>query len=91
MEPTIPIRMTVPDPSPAPIPVGSAPQFAGNKIPSAYGSSVSCGTGLTCPVSGQRKLFMKYMGLWPAPNRSPATNSDHWNNRYDKNQCDLAD
>jgi hypothetical protein len=60
------------------------PQFAGNKIPSAYGSTVSCGTGLTCPVSGQSKLFMKYMGLWPAPNHSPATNSDHWNNRYDK-------
>ena len=38
------------------------PQFSGNKIPSSYGSSVSCGTGLTCPVSGQSKLFIEVHG-----------------------------
>ena len=60
------------------------PQCSGNKIPSSYGSSVSCGTGLTWPESRAEQLFMKYMDLWPAPNHSPAANSDHWNNRYDK-------
>ena len=31
------------------LPCWVRPQFSGNKIPSSYGSSVSCGTGLTCP------------------------------------------
>lgn len=50
------------------------PQFPGNKIPAAFGSG----------VSGQSKLFMNYMALWPEPNHEPAANNDHMNNRYDK-------
>ncbi len=49
------------------------PQFAGNKIPAAYGSG----------VSGQSQLFAKYLALWPQPNHEPSANSDHLNNRYD--------
>jgi hypothetical protein len=69
-------------------PTGSAPcwvrpQFPNSVIPASYGSSVSCGTGLTCPLSGQSKLFAHYMALWPAPNHAPAANNDHQNNRYD--------
>ena len=48
--------------------------------------SVSCGTGLTCPVSGQSQLFAHYMALWPQPNHAPAANNDHVNNRYDQIQ-----
>ncbi len=69
-------------------PTGSAPcwvrpQFPGNIIPANYGATVLCGTGLTCPVSGQSSLFAHYMALWPQPNHAPAANSDHVNNRYD--------
>jgi hypothetical protein len=60
------------------------PQFPNNTIPANYGTNVQCGTGLTCPVSGQSKLFLNYLALWPQPNHSPAANSDHLNNRYDK-------
>ena len=60
------------------------PQFPGNKIPANYGTTVSCGTGLTCPVSGQSQLFLNYLALWPQPNHSPAANSDHENDRYDQ-------
>ncbi len=72
-------------------PTGSAPcwirpQFPNNTIPTNYGSSVNCGTGLTCPVSGQSALFAHYMALWPQPNHAPAADSDHVNNRYDQIQ-----
>jgi hypothetical protein len=50
------------------------PQFPGNKIPAQYGTG----------VSGQSKLFAKYLALWPSPNHTPAANSDHINNRYDQ-------
>jgi Carboxypeptidase regulatory-like domain len=70
-------------------PTGTAPcwvrpQFPNSTIPAAYGSSVNCGTGLTCPLSGQSSLFAHYMALWPQPNHAPAANSDHVNNRYDQ-------
>jgi hypothetical protein len=58
------------------------PQFTGNKIPTAYGSTGACGS-LTCPVSGQSKLFANYLALWPAPNHAPNSDSDHANNRLD--------
>ena len=69
-------------------PTGSAPcwvrpQFPGNKIPANYGGSAPCGTGLTCPISGQSKLFLNYLALWPQPNHMPSANTDHQNNRYD--------
>ncbi len=50
------------------------PQFPGNKIPANYGTG----------VSGQSALFAHYLALWPQPNHSPAANSDHLFNRYDK-------
>ncbi|MFC5863669.1 carboxypeptidase-like regulatory domain-containing protein [Acidicapsa dinghuensis] len=59
------------------------PQFPGNKIPANYGSSAPCGTGLTCPISGQSQLFLDYLALWPQPNHAPAANNDHLDNRYD--------
>jgi hypothetical protein len=59
------------------------PQFPGAKIPSTYGSSTTCGTGLTCPLSGQSKLFADYLALWPQPNRASNATSDHLNNRQD--------
>lgn len=59
------------------------PQFPGNKIPANYGSSAPCGTGMTCPISGQSQLFLDYLALWPQPNHAPAANSDHLDNRYD--------
>ncbi|HEY3628728.1 MAG TPA: carboxypeptidase-like regulatory domain-containing protein [Terracidiphilus sp.] len=49
------------------------PQFPGNTIPAAYGTG----------VSGQSKLAMNYMALWPQPNHAPSADSDHLNNRYD--------
>ena len=58
------------------------PQFTNNVIPANYGGSGKCGS-MTCPVSGQSKLFLNYLSLWPQPNHSPAANSDHTNNRYD--------
>jgi len=69
-------------------PTGSAPcwvrpEFPDATIPANYGTSVSCGTGLTCPLSGQSKLFSHYLSLWPSPNHAPQNNSDHINNRYD--------
>ena len=72
-------------------PTGTAPcwvrpQFPNNTIPVNYGTSVNCGTNLTCPVSGQSKLFAHYMALWPSPNHAPAANNDHLNNRYDQIQ-----
>lgn len=58
------------------------PQFPGNKIPAGYGSTAACGS-LTCSLSGQSKLFANYLALWPLPNHTPSTNSDHANNRFD--------
>ena len=58
------------------------PQFPNNVIPANYGNTVPCG-GQVCPLSGQSKLFLDYLALWPQPNHSPAANSDHTNNRYD--------
>jgi hypothetical protein len=60
------------------------PQFPGNKIPASYGTTVPCGTNLTCPVSGQSQLFLNYLALWPQPNHMPSASSDHANERYDK-------
>jgi hypothetical protein len=70
-------------------PTGSAPcwvrpQFPNATIPANYGSSVNCGAGLTCPISGQSGLFAHYMALWPQPNHAPIANNDHVNNRYDQ-------
>jgi len=59
------------------------PQFPGNTIPANYGTTVTCGSTQTCPVSGQSKLFSDYLALWPQPNHMPAANSDHLDNRYD--------
>jgi hypothetical protein len=58
------------------------PQFTNNVIPANYGGTGQCGS-MTCPVSGQSRLFLNYLSLWPQPNHSPAANSDHANNRYD--------
>jgi hypothetical protein len=60
------------------------PQFPGNQIPASYGSSTTCGTGLTCSLSGQSTLFADYLALWPQPNHMPSGVSDHANNRYDE-------
>ena len=48
------------------------PQFPGNKVP----------LNATPGLSGQSKLFTKYLALWPSPNHAPAANSDHLNNYY---------
>lgn len=48
------------------------PQFPGNVIPANPVGN----------ISGQSKLFMKYLALWPLPNHAPAANSDHLNNYY---------
>ena len=58
------------------------PKFPGAKIPANYGATASCGS-MTCPISGQSKLFADYLSLWPSPNHTPAGVSDHAYNRYD--------
>ena len=80
--PTIPMQPIAPDPLAGAKPCWVRPQFPATRFPPPMASSAPCGTGLTCPLSGQSKLFMNYMGFGRAQPH-PCRQERPRNNRYD--------